>query len=146
MFQNSPKHQAPFQKGRRVCLHVQMHCSLRAYSHPCSLLHHSLFLQALPYKHQVTKMSGEKVQDILKGQDQSILHISSPLNPKDVFICIYIIVTKTLICNASEVINTNTLMCSILNPFTLDHFQTISPAYNHVFHLFKMLAGKRQTL
>jgi len=50
------------------------------------------------------------MQDILKGQDQSILHISSPVNPNDVFICIYIIVIKMLICNASEVIDRNTLM------------------------------------
>lgn len=139
-------HQAPFQKGRRIPLHVEMQSSLCAYSRPCSPSHNSLFLQALPYKRRVTKRSGEKVQDILKGQDQSILHIRSPLNLKDVFICIYIVVTKTLICNTSEVIDTNTLTCSILSPFTSDHFQAISPAYNYIFHLFKMLAEKRQTL
>lgn len=146
IFQNSPKHWAPFQKERRIHILVQRHSRLCAYRHPCSLLHNSSFLKALPYKHRVTKMSGKKVQNILKGQDQSILHISSPLDLRDVFICIYIVVTKMLVCNASTVIDTRTLLCSILSPFTSDHFQTISPVHNHIFNLIKMLAGKRQTL
>lgn len=51
-----------------------------------------------------------------------------------------------LICNASEISDTNTVMCSILSQFTSDHVQTVSPAYNCIFDLFKILADKGQTL
>lgn len=130
MLHDSPKHSAPFRRGIRICAV------------------HLLVITSLAICKSATKMSAKrKVQNILKGQDQSIVYVSSPLNQKDVFLYIYITTTETLICNASEIHTTcNTVKRSILSQFTSDQNHVSFQKISYVFHPFKISAWKRQTL
>lgn len=130
MLHDSPKHSAPFRRGIRICAV------------------HLLVITSLAICKSATKMSAKrKVQNILKGQDQSIVYVSSPLNQKDVFLYIYITTTETLICNASEIHTTcKTEKRSILSQFTSDQNHVSFQKISYVFHPFKISAWKRQTL